>query len=118
MNPGGSTISDVVPRSTAMASLRRALQMATLFLAASCAAHAQPAGIDPAALQILKASTDFLARQQRFSVDTRMSLEAVLFSGQTIEFNVTSRESVQRPDKLRADREGDLTQTFFYDGAT
>jgi hypothetical protein len=83
----------------------------------SLAAQAQSAGIAPEAKQILKASTDFLASQQRFSADTRNTLEVVLKSGQKIEFNSTGRQSVQRPDKLRADRTGDLVeQVFVYDG--
>jgi hypothetical protein len=81
------------------------------------AAQAQGVGIDPAAQSLLKASTDFLASQQRFSLDTRNSLEIVLKSGQKIEFNHTGRQSVQRPDRLRAERSGDLVdQVFIYDG--
>jgi hypothetical protein len=72
------------------------------------AAQAQPAGIAPEAQRLLKASTDFLAKQQQFSVDTRITLEVVLKSGQKIEFNHTARQSVQRPNKLRAERTGDL----------
>ena len=83
----------------------------------SMAAQAQPAGIAPEAQRILKASTDFLASQQRFSADTRIRLEMVLKSGQKIEFNHTARQSVQRPNKLRAERTGDLVeQLFVYDG--
>jgi hypothetical protein len=83
----------------------------------SLAAQAQPAGIAPEAQRILKASTDFLASQQRFSADTRNTLEIVLNSGQKIEFNHTARQSVQRPNKLRAERTGDLvSQVFVYDG--
>jgi hypothetical protein len=83
----------------------------------SVAAQAQPAGIAPEASQILKASTDFLASQQRFSADTRNTLEIVLKSGQKIEFNSTARQSVQRPNRLRAERTGDLVeQVFVYDG--
>jgi hypothetical protein len=81
------------------------------------AALAQPTGIAPEAQRILKASTDFLASQQRFSVETRNTLEIVLKSGQKIEFNSTARESMQRPNKLRAERTGDLvSQVFVYDG--
>ena len=77
----------------------------------------QPAGIDPAATKLLKAATDFLAGQKQFSVETRNSLEVVLTSGQKIEFNHTARQSVQRPNKLRAERTGDLVdQAFYYDG--
>jgi len=83
----------------------------------SVAAHAQPAGLDPAAQRLLKASTDFLASQTRFSVDTRNSLEVVLVSGQKIQFQHTARQSVQRPNKLRVERTGDLVeQVFYYDG--
>jgi hypothetical protein len=81
------------------------------------AVHAQPAGIAAEAQQLLKASTDFLASQQQFSADTRVTLEIVLTSGQKIEFNHTARQSVQRPNKLRAERTGDLVdQLLIYDG--
>jgi hypothetical protein len=83
----------------------------------SLAAQAQPAGISPEAQRLLKASTDFLAKQRQFSADTRITLEVVLKSGQKIEFNHTARQSVQRPNKLRAERTGDLVhQVFVYDG--
>jgi hypothetical protein len=83
----------------------------------SAAAQAQSASIAPEAKQILKAATDFLASQQRFTADTRNTLEIVLKSGQKIEFNSTGRQSVQRPNKLRSERSGDLVeQLFVYDG--
>jgi hypothetical protein len=91
--------------------------LAALALALPLASLAQPAGIDPQATKLLKASTDFLAGQKRFSVETRSSLEVVLTSGQKIQFDHVARQSVQRPDRLRADRVGDLVeQSFFYDG--
>jgi hypothetical protein len=84
---------------------------------ASVAAHAQPAGIDPEAKRLLKASTDFLAGQKQFSAETRNTLEIVLKSGQKIEFNHMAKMSAQRPNKLRAERTGDLVeQLFVYDG--
>jgi hypothetical protein len=83
----------------------------------SVATQAQSADVAPEAKKILKASTDFLASQQRFSADTRNTLEIVLKSGQKIEFNSTGRQSVQRPNKLRSERSGDLVeQVFVYDG--
>ena len=83
----------------------------------SMATQAQSTGIAPEAKQILKASTDFLSSQQRFTADTRNTLEIVLKSGQKIEFNSTGHQSVQRPDKLRSERTGDLVeQLFVYDG--
>jgi hypothetical protein len=81
------------------------------------AVQAQPAGIDPAAQRLLKASTDFLASQKQFSAETRNALEIVLKSGQKIEFNHQARLSLQRPNKLSAKRTGDLVdQVFVYDG--
>jgi hypothetical protein len=81
------------------------------------AAQAQPAGIDPAAQKLLKASTDFVASQKQFNVDTRNTFEIVLKNGQKLELNHTTRQSVQRPNKLRSERSGDLVnQVFIYDG--
>jgi hypothetical protein len=94
-------------------------RFSTLFAAAglALAVQAQPAGIDPEAQRLLKASTDFLASQKQFSAETRNTLEIVLKSGQKIEFNHQARLSVQRPNKLRAERTGDLVdQVFVYDG--
>jgi hypothetical protein len=80
-------------------------------------AMAQPVGIVPDAEQLLKAATDFLARQQKFSLDTESSIEVVLDSGQKIQFDHTTKVSVERPNKFRAQRTGDLVdQAFYYDG--
>jgi hypothetical protein len=98
-------------------SATRSLFCAVAAVALSVAAQAQPAGVSPEAQRILKASTDFLASQQRFSVETRITLDVVLKSGQKIELNHTARQWVQRPNKLLAERTGDLVrQRFLYDG--
>lgn len=108
-----------------MAGISRRGAVAVVLLLAAALPHAalaqvavsQPVGVDPAAKQLLKASTDFLARQQRFSVDTESTIEVVLDSGQKIQFDHTARVSVERPNKLRAERTGDLVdQVFYYDG--
>jgi len=78
---------------------------------------AQPEGITPQATKLLQASTSYLAGQARFSVDTRSSIEVVLETGQKIQFDHAVSLTVQRPDKLRAERIGDLVdQVFYYDG--
>jgi hypothetical protein len=103
-------------RSPLTVGLGRCCAIAALAMV-SMATQAQSTGIAPEAKQILKASTDFLSSQQRFSADTRNTLEIVLKSGQKIEFNSTGRQSVQRPNKLRSERTGDLVeQLFVYDG--
>jgi hypothetical protein len=82
-------------------------------------ATAQPTGIDPQATQVLKASTSYLAGLKRFDVDTRSTLEMVLTSGQRIEFHHVARMQVERPNRFRAERIGDLVaQQFIYDGKT
>lgn len=99
-----------------MSKLARCCAIAAL-AGLSVAAQCQSQGIAPEAQQLLKASTDFIASQNQFSLDTRNSLEVVLYSGQKIQFNHTARQSVQRPNKLRAERAGDLVeQLFVYDG--
>lgn len=81
------------------------------------AAWTQQAGVEPAASQLLKASTDFLVRQQQFSFDTESSIEVVSVSGQKIQYDHTAKVSVQRPNKWRAERTGKLVdQVFYYDG--
>jgi hypothetical protein len=104
-----------------MKSTRRTSFVAACALVAAAVlpqtAPAQPAGIDPQAEKLLKASTAFLASQKRFSVDTRNTIEVVLTSGQKLQFGNASTAWVQRPNRLRAERKGDLVdQLFLYDG--
>ncbi|MCU0976975.1 MAG: DUF2092 domain-containing protein [Steroidobacteraceae bacterium] len=83
------------------------------------AAHAQAVGADPQATQLLKRMTDYVGQLPRFSVDTAATVEAVLITGQKLQFNSTTRATLQRPDKLRSERVGDvLSQLFYYDGRT
>jgi len=78
---------------------------------------AQPEGIDPQAVDRLKSATSYLAGQKQFSVDTRSTIEVVLNSGQKLQFDHSAALLVQRPNKLRAERQGDLVdQVFYYDG--
>lgn len=80
-------------------------------------ALAQPAGIEPQAEKLLKASLTYLAGQKRFGVTVRTTIEAVLKTGQKLQFDNTGSLTVQRPNKLRAERRGELVdQVFYYDG--
>jgi len=80
-------------------------------------ASAQPGEIDAQAKALLKASTDFLAIQKQFMFETSTTLEIVLTSGQKLQFDNATKQSIQRPNKLRAERVGDLIeQVFYYDG--
>jgi hypothetical protein len=81
------------------------------------AAHAQPAGVDPDATRVLKRMTDYVGKLPSFSVDTDATVEAVMITGQKLQFTSASRTTLQRPDKLRSERIGDvLSQLFYYDG--
>jgi hypothetical protein len=91
----------------------------TLLLAAALpmATAAQTAGMDPQAERLLKAPTDFLSAQKQFTVDTASTLDVVLKTGQKIQYDHRATLSVQRPNKLKAHRGGDLIdQIFYYDG--
>ena len=50
-------------------------------------------------------------------METRNTIEVVLTSGQKLQFGTAATASVQRPNRLRAERKGDLVdQIFLYDG--
>jgi hypothetical protein len=75
--------------------------------------------MDPQAEKLLRRMSDYLAGLQKFTVRTENTIEAVLTSGQKLQFSSPATASVWRPNKLRADRKGDiLNQEFFYDGKT
>jgi hypothetical protein len=81
--------------------------------------YAQPAGLDPQAEKLLRRMSDYLASRQQFSLKAESMLEAVLRSGQKIQFDSPATLEVSRPNKLRAHRKGDIiNQEFFYDGKT
>lgn len=73
--------------------------------------------IDPEAEKILKSATEYLAGQQQFSVKTQSSIEVVLENGQKLQLLHGARMSLKRPDRMRAERHGDLLeQVLYYDG--
>jgi len=84
------------------------------------AAHAQPAGIDPQATAILKKSMDYLAGLKAFGLDAHSTIEATLTSGQKLQFDSLAALTLQRPNKLVAERgKGDVVrQAYYYDGKT
>jgi len=73
--------------------------------------------IDRAATGILKRMTDYLGSVEQFSVHTQNSLEDLISSGHRIDFDVSAKVIVSRPDKIRSERKGDETnQIFYYNG--
>ena len=81
--------------------------------------RAQTSAVDPAATQILQQMTDYLGNLKQFSVHTQNTLEDVLDSGHRVDLDISASVIVSRPNKLRAERRGDLIdQVFYYDGKT
>ncbi len=73
--------------------------------------------IDPEATRQLKQMSDYLSSLRSFRVDTQAVDEAVTKQGQKLQFVADSRISVERPNRLRADRVGPMTHIVFrYDG--
>jgi hypothetical protein len=82
-------------------------------------AQAHGPAIEPEAARILQRMTDYMGSLQKFSVDTDNMLEDVLVTGQKIQYDFTAEVHIQRPNKIRAERHGDLfQQDLIYDGKT
>jgi hypothetical protein len=85
----------------------------------STAAQAQTPAVDLAATQILQKMTDYLGGLKQFSVHTQTTLEDLLDSGHRVDFDISADVIISRPNKLHAERKGDLVdQIFYYDGKT
>jgi hypothetical protein len=95
-----------------------ALVVFALFAIVPVETRAEVPAVDPAATVILKRMSDFLGSLKQFSVHTQNTLEDLLISGHRIDIDVSSDVMVSRPNKLRAQRRGDLqvNQVFYYDG--
>ncbi len=91
--------------------------LAVMVVAWPLTGHAQASDIDPDALALLRKSTDYLAATKQFSVVTDTTIEVVPADGQKLQFGQRVAVNVQRPNKMRAERIGELiSQTFYYDG--
>lgn len=89
------------------------------FTANSVESRAEAPAIDPIAVQMLKEMTTFTSNLQQFSVHTQNTIEDLLDSGQRIDFDVSSKVVVRRPNKLYAERSGEgVGASFYYSGET
>jgi hypothetical protein len=102
-----------------MAAALLALAVLALSATVSTEVRAQAPAVDPAATQILKRMTDYVGSLRQFSVRTQNTLEDLLDSGHRVDLDVSASVIISRPNKLRAERRGDLIdQIFYYDGKT
>jgi hypothetical protein len=91
--------------------------VAVTFILPVTAVQAQSGPVDPAAVEILQKTTEFMGALQKFSVHTQNTLEDRLDSGHRIDYDISAWALVNRPNKLRSERTGGLVnQAFFYDG--
>lgn len=75
--------------------------------------------VSPDAAKLLQKSMDYVGGLEQFGLVTQSTIEAVLDSGQKIQFNTAAAVAVKRPNLLYAARMGELVdQEFFYDGKT
>ncbi len=96
-----------------------ALGILALSATVSTEVRAQAPAVDPVAVQILQRMTNYLVSLQQFTVHTQTTLEDLLESGHRVDFDISANVIVSRPNKLRAERRGDLVdQVFYYDGTT
>ena len=104
-------------RWTAAAGFALGVWIPTVAVPASAASDA-PA-VDPAALRILKQTTDLLDGLQTFNVTTQSTIEELHPSGHRVDHDLAASVVVKRPNKLRAARTGKfMKQSFYYDGKT
>ena len=102
-----------------MAAALCALGVLALSAPVATEVRAQAPAVDPAATKILQRMTEYLGSLKQFSVRTQNTLEDVLDSGQRVDSDVSAIVTISRPNRLRAERKGDLiSQVFYYDGKT
>lgn len=99
-------------------SLTGCMLLTSALLGASLSASAHE-DLDADVVSRLQASMNYVAGMEAFSLAAHSTLEVVLLSAQKIQFDNDSLLTVQRPDRMRADRIGSLVQqAFYYDGRT
>ena len=83
------------------------------------ASHAQAEAIDPEALKLLRRSTDYVAGLKELRVEINSSIEAVVATGEKLQFDNHVSVTVRRPNRMRIERVGEIVnQVFYYDGTS
>ena len=85
-------------RWTAVAGL--ALGMGIPMLAAPASAASDAPAVDPAALRILKQTTDLLDGLQQFKVSTQNIIEDMHATGHRVDYDLSANVTLKRPNKL------------------
>ena len=102
-----------------MAAVLFALAVLTWSATMPTEVRAQAPAVDPATTRILQRMTDYIGSLRQFSVQTQNTLEDELESGHRVDHDISASVIINRPNKLQAERKGDLIdQIFYYDGRT
>jgi len=74
---------------------------------------------EPDPLQVLKKMCDYLKGLQQFSCQSEITEDVLLTTGQKIQLGKTVEVSVRRPNRMRAESQGDAeNRQLMYDGKT
>ena len=94
-----------------------ALAVISLLPPFSTEVQAQAAAVDPEAVEILHRTTEYLGSLEQFSTHAWNLREDELDSGHRVDYEISGRVTIRRPDKLRGERrEAGLREDIYYDG--
>jgi hypothetical protein len=76
-----------------------------------------PGSIEPEADRALRQMSEYLKSLQEFTLRTENTIDELALAGSKLQFGQTVDVFVKRPDRVRANAEGDLAnQQFYFDG--
>ncbi len=103
-------------RNLTLTRLVQGAALSALFAASS--ATAQNAEVDPYAIGLLAKMADYTSGLEHFHVETQVTLEDVTEAGQRVDIDTAAKITVKRPNKVRAERVGEVIDlTFYYNGS-
>jgi hypothetical protein len=74
---------------------------------------------EPDPMVVMRQMCDYLNSLQQFSYHSEVTDDQVYYGGKKLQYGIEMDTYVKRPDKLRADAEGDLVdKQFFFNGKT
>lgn len=107
----------MTPVKLRLAAVCLVLGVVALSVSTATFSQAQTADVDPNATKILKKMTDYLGQLKSFSLETDNIIEDVVGPNQKIQYDFTAKVVIQRPNRIRAERTGDLfKQLLLYNG--
>lgn len=75
--------------------------------------------IEPEAAQVLQQMSDYLGSFEQFKFRSENTIDRVMRSGQQLQMSAHVDIAIQRPNRFRVNRRGDIVdQEFYFDGKT